>query len=100
MACTRGHIYCKECVYADLLQQKKDIKRHQAKIELMAKEEEEEKERAREAARERVIKDFERNQIGLAAKRENLKSSERQVDPKAGTEGESLRILALPEGSI
>jgi len=90
MACQRGHIYCRECVFSDLLAQKKDIKRHQAKLEAMAREEEEQKMQAKAAARERVLLDFERKHLGLA-----LTSSQRSAQSKNGgtsdttsTEGE------------
>lgn len=66
MACQRGHFYCRECVLSDLLAQKKDIKRHQAKLETMAREEEEQRVQAKSAARERVLLDFERKHLGLA----------------------------------
>jgi len=66
MACDQGHLYCKECIYTDLLAQKKDIKRYKAKLDDMVREEEEEKLRAKEAARDRVLRDFERGQLGLA----------------------------------
>ena len=48
--------------------QKNAIKRQKAKIEALRKEAEEERARAREAARERVLQDFERGQLGLGAK--------------------------------
>ncbi|KAK0480603.1 hypothetical protein IW261DRAFT_1684498, partial [Armillaria novae-zelandiae] len=67
LSCNEGHLFCKECVYTDLLTQKKDIKRQKEKLEKMKKEAEEEKERAKQAARERVILEFERGQLGLAA---------------------------------
>ncbi|KAK0458737.1 uncharacterized protein EV420DRAFT_1620503 [Desarmillaria tabescens] len=67
LSCNEGHLFCKECVYTDLLTQKKDIKRQKEKLEMMKKEAEEEKERARQAARERVILEFEKGQLGLAA---------------------------------
>lgn len=67
MACQRGHIYCRECVLSDLLAQKKDIKRHQTKLEAMAREEEEQKVLAKAAARERVLLDFEKKHLGLSA---------------------------------
>ncbi len=47
--------------------QKKDIKQQKAKLEKMKREAEEEKERAKQAARERVLLEFERGQLGLAA---------------------------------
>ncbi|TDL27735.1 hypothetical protein BD410DRAFT_713503 [Rickenella mellea] len=68
VACNEGHMFCKECVYTDLLSQKKDIKRQKAKLEALVKEAEEEKERAKTAARERVLQEFERGNIGLAAR--------------------------------
>ncbi|KAF9508154.1 hypothetical protein BS47DRAFT_1377781 [Hydnum rufescens UP504] len=83
-ACSRGHIYCKECIYADLLAQRKEIKRHQAKLEAMAREEEETKFRAREAARERVLADFEKEHLGLAAKK-NSKTGEQEIGSASGT---------------
>ena len=46
--------------------QKKDIKRQKARLEVLKKEAEEEKIRAKADARERVLKEFERGQLGLA----------------------------------
>ena len=63
MVCPRGHLYCRECVLSDLLTQKKDIKRHQSRLEAMAREEEEQKTQANAAARESA---HERKHIGLA----------------------------------
>ncbi|RDB17393.1 Nitric oxide synthase-interacting [Hypsizygus marmoreus] len=68
VACNEGHLFCKECVYTDLLTQKKDIQRQKTKLEAMKQEVEEEKARAKEAARERVLLEFEKGQLGLAAK--------------------------------
>ncbi|CED82844.1 Uncharacterized conserved protein [Phaffia rhodozyma] len=67
-ACSDGHIYCRECILESLLSQKKLIKAHQDNLERRSKEEEEEKAKAREDARERVLRDFERTQSGLGAK--------------------------------
>lgn len=47
--------------------QKKDIKQQKDKLELMKKEAEQEKARAKQAARERVLAEFEKGQVGLAA---------------------------------
>jgi len=46
--------------------QKKDIKRQKDRLEALKKEVEEERTRARQAARERVLRDFERGQLNLA----------------------------------
>ncbi|KAG8984687.1 hypothetical protein FRB90_005161, partial [Tulasnella sp. 427] len=85
VACSEGHLYCKECIYTDLLEQKKEIKRQQTKLEAMAKEEEEEKEKRRLAARERVLKDFEDRQLGLGTKKtigERVASEKEKEDRK------------------
>lgn len=44
-----------------------DIKRQKVRLEALKKEAEEERQRAREAARERVLHEFEKGQLGLAA---------------------------------
>ncbi|KAI0258571.1 hypothetical protein BC834DRAFT_835293 [Gloeopeniophorella convolvens] len=67
VACQEGHLFCKECAYTDLLTQKKDIKRQKERLDALKKEAEEEKARAKEAARERVLAEFEKGQLGLAA---------------------------------
>ncbi|KAF8128633.1 hypothetical protein EV363DRAFT_1340174 [Boletus edulis] len=62
IACDRGHLFCKECAYADL--------RMQSCIPPNSSREtaEEEKQRALEAARDRVLRDFEKGQqLGLSA---------------------------------
>lgn len=85
VACQEGHLFCKECAYTDLREfsepsyprfrvgqtrpvaQKKDIKRQKERLEALKKEAEQEKSKAKEAARERVLADFEKGQLGLAA---------------------------------
>lgn len=47
--------------------QKKDIKRQKDRLEALKKESTAEKARAKEAARERVLADFERGQLGLGS---------------------------------
>ena len=47
--------------------QKKDIKRQKVRLEALKKEAEQEKVKAKEAARERVLADFEKGQLGHAA---------------------------------
>ena len=44
-----------------------DIKRQKVRLEALKREAEEERQRAREAARERVLQDFEKGQLGLAS---------------------------------
>lgn len=47
--------------------QKKDIKRQKERLEALKKAAEQEKVKAKEAARERVLAEFEKGQLGLAA---------------------------------
>jgi nitric oxide synthase-interacting protein len=47
--------------------QKKDIKTQKERLEAMRREAEEERERAQEAARERVRLEFEKGQLGIGA---------------------------------
>ncbi|KAK7047227.1 hypothetical protein VNI00_006893 [Paramarasmius palmivorus] len=51
-----------------MLTQKKDIKKQKEKLEAMKKEAEEERLRAKAAARERVLEDFEKGQLGLSGR--------------------------------
>ncbi|CAK5268773.1 unnamed protein product [Mycena citricolor] len=66
VCCKEGHLFCKECAMNDLLSQKKDLKRQKEKAEQIKKQIQEEVESAKETARERVLRDFERGQLGLA----------------------------------
>ncbi|KZV93926.1 hypothetical protein EXIGLDRAFT_716557 [Exidia glandulosa HHB12029] len=65
LACPSGHLFCKECIYTDLLQQRSDIKRHKSILASIQKQEDEERTAALAAARERVLKDFERGQLNV-----------------------------------
>ena len=46
--------------------QKMDIKRQKERIVVLRREEEEEKQRVKESARQRVLRDFEKGQLGLS----------------------------------
>ncbi|KAF9233363.1 hypothetical protein BU15DRAFT_90389 [Melanogaster broomeanus] len=84
MACDHGHLFCKECAYTDLLSQKKDIKRQKERLEQLRKDAEEEKQRALEAARERVLQDFEKGQLGLSATVPTVAATSGVEPPKEG----------------
>ncbi|KAJ7594365.1 hypothetical protein C8J56DRAFT_854503 [Mycena floridula] len=96
VACQQdGHLFCKECVYTDLLQQKNDIKRQKAKLETLKREAEEDRERAKEAARERVLLDFERNQgLGGAASGSKSISTSGAGEPRGTKRKFSLETAA------
>lgn len=59
--------------------QKKDIKRQKERLELWKRESEEEKVRAREAARERVLLEFEKSQLGLTARPTEIGTKSRDL---------------------
>ncbi|CAE6519773.1 unnamed protein product [Rhizoctonia solani] len=89
VSCGEGHLYCKECIYTDLLSQKKDIKRFKSKLEELQREEEAEKARAVQAARDRVLRDFEKNQLGLASRKELANDKEKGKDQSKDKEAET-----------
>ncbi|KDN41974.1 hypothetical protein K437DRAFT_291305 [Tilletiaria anomala UBC 951] len=76
VCCSQGHLFCKECAYADLLAQKEEIERQRQAIALLARQEEAERARARQEARDRVIRDFERSSIGLGTNSETSNRTE------------------------
>ncbi|KAF9522237.1 hypothetical protein CPB83DRAFT_872051 [Crepidotus variabilis] len=85
LACTEGHLFCKECVYTDLLTQKKDIKRQKDRLDALKKEAEVEQAKAREAARERVLREFEKGQLGLASGTVGSRIVEKKANEPRGT---------------
>src|SRR6185312_6537870 len=74
VCCSQGHLYCKECIYENLLAQKKEIKRQQTLLEIRQKEEEEKAKKKEDEAKEAVILDFERQQVRIAPLSSNKKS--------------------------
>lgn len=58
LCCTKGHLFCKECIYQCLLAQKKDIKRKVALFEAQHKEEQERETERKQAERERELDAF------------------------------------------
>ncbi|KAJ7650580.1 hypothetical protein FB45DRAFT_888171 [Roridomyces roridus] len=82
VACKDGHIFCRECAMNDLLSQKKDLKQQKDKAEQIRKEIEAEVEKAKAAARERVLKDFERGQLGLASTSSSAPASSTAIGTK------------------
>jgi nitric oxide synthase-interacting protein len=68
VSCGHGDIFCRECALANILAQKKEIKRLEKvreKDEMLVKEE---REKGEEEAGKRALEEFERVQMGLEAK--------------------------------
>jgi nitric oxide synthase-interacting protein len=68
-----------------IVSQKQDLKRQKEKAEQIKKEIEVEVERAKAAARERVLQDFERGQLGLASSSSSLPAVPSAESSSAGT---------------
>lgn len=99
VACTRGHVYCKECVISDLITQKASIEASKRELERWEDNEIRERQEARQRARERVVSDFEKGMglaTGAAAKALDVKAlaSGGASTSKAG-HGEAGRIESL-----
>ncbi|KAL2202017.1 RING finger domain-containing protein [Sarocladium strictum] len=93
VACQRGDIFCRECALANLIAQKKELKR--AEKTKKRAEDERERKRAEEEGEEheRAVKDFERTQAGLegtngrvARKEESVKTKITKDEPASGDE--------------
>ncbi|KAL9083771.1 MAG: hypothetical protein Q9165_008381 [Trypethelium subeluteriae] len=69
VACAaEGHVFCRECAMANLLAQRKEIKRLEREYERRRREDAEQGVVDDEEARERAVREFERVQMGLDAK--------------------------------
>lgn len=70
--CLQGHLFCKECIYSALLDQKKEIIAIKVTLATLEKDHQAQRDRARAEAIKRVQRDFERVQSGVQKdKREN-----------------------------
>ncbi len=84
--CVKTLSFNEPCSLAQTVTQLEDIKRQKVKLESLKREAEGEKQRAREAARERVLQEFEKGQLGLSAATSvattsGAESKERQYAP-------------------
>ena len=59
-SCPKGHLYCRECVISSLITQKAGIETQRREMERWEVNERREREDGKRAARERVVRDFER----------------------------------------
>lgn len=68
----QAHLYCRECILANLLTQRKDAKRLESVSAAQRLEEEEAERRADDEARVRAVRDFEAVQAGLETRYRRL----------------------------
>ncbi|CAO1627856.1 unnamed protein product [Parajaminaea phylloscopi] len=58
--CKQGHLFCKECIYTSILEQKSGIAAYKVALAKLAAQQDEERAQARVRARQKVLQDFER----------------------------------------
>lgn len=75
VVCHQGHLFCKECIYTALLDQKKEIAAVKMTLLNLEKEHQAQRDQARADAYERVQRDFERVQSGIKSDRRDAKDS-------------------------
>ncbi|KAJ2759473.1 hypothetical protein IWQ56_004728 [Coemansia nantahalensis] len=69
MLCTQGHVSCRECVLAGILEQKQAIARAEQRLEKQQQKDAAERQQQQRARDEREIDSHERRQVGLRDKR-------------------------------
>eukprot|EP00850_Spirogloea_muscicola_P009924 SM000057S18354 [mRNA] locus=s57:144142:146424:- [translate_table: standard] len=98
LACRRGHVFCKECIYECLLHQKKGIKKKLALFASQQKQDEEEQLEVEVAEKERRLEAFDR-QNNSAVPTEY--DSKKQVDRSSSFHGaSSAKTTAFEEESL
>lgn len=102
VACGEAHIFCRECAIADLIGQKAGIEAQKSQLRAWEEEDARKRADAREAARARVVSDFEKG-MGLAGARSSSvsasasKPSSNSSTPRVGS---GVRKFALDEDAI
>ncbi|KAJ2554627.1 hypothetical protein IWW35_001163 [Coemansia sp. RSA 1878] len=93
MLCRQGHISCRECVLANIIEQKQAIERAQRAYEEQKEKEQSESTRARQKMEEEEVRTWGRRQVGLevVARDESAKS----VD---NVEEKDVRLLEYEDG--
>ena len=100
VACSHGHLFCRECAISNLITQKAGIESAKRELEAWGQREERERAEARQRARERVIRDFERG-MGLSGGGTGIRIGEREISNGSGGslgkvgEGEKETIESL-----
>ena len=84
VSCFHGDIFCRECALSDILSQKKEIQRSEKTREKEGKEAEIDRDREEDEAKDRAVREFERSQMGLAAKTGGLSANKTIVGREDG----------------
>jgi len=65
LCCAQGHLYCKECIYENILSQKKEIKRNKRKFDEQQQELQEKDESRKLQKKEEEIAAFGKSELGI-----------------------------------
>lgn len=98
MSCTHGDVFCRECALANILAQKKEIKRLDKQREQEDREQEDDRLRREEEDRERAVREFEMTQIGLDVKKARNSNNGDKSAEAVRRESSSTPALDTPNG--
>lgn len=76
VACSKGHLACRECYYESYLQQKQDIKREQALLDQKLANLDDRKQQDEAAAKQALLDQFERTQTSVLGQRKNIRGGD------------------------
>lgn len=76
VACSKGHLACRECYYESYLQQKQDIKREQALLDQKLANLDDRKQQDEAAAKQVLLDQFERTQTSVLGQRKNIRGGD------------------------
>ncbi|KAK9766835.1 hypothetical protein K7432_003798 [Basidiobolus ranarum] len=95
LSCSEGHIACKECIYENIIAQKKEITRQNKDLESKKNQIEEERKRKEVEAQDVVIREFEKTQSQISASRPSKRAESSPTKEVATTP--TLAITASGE---
>jgi len=85
VACSQGHIYCRECIVSNLITQKAGIDAQRREMDRWEENDYGEREQARQNARDRVVADFEKGMgLGVVGGRGIMGDGNKAGSSKAG----------------
>ncbi|ORX90901.1 hypothetical protein K493DRAFT_379862 [Basidiobolus meristosporus CBS 931.73] len=90
LSCTEGHIACKECIYENIVAQKKEIARQNKDLESRKSQLEEERKRKEAEAQDVVIREFEKTQSQISASRLASKTAGEEQSRVFGLKAEDI----------
>ncbi|KAG0296618.1 hypothetical protein BGZ98_000880 [Dissophora globulifera] len=73
VCCTEGHIACRECIYENIIAQKKEIARQADMSALQQAQDEQEQNMKEELAQQIILSEFEKSQMGVLSKTKSVR---------------------------